>query len=152
MKPERCSLRRRAGSLEFLFLMGSKTHRPVSTYRELLVSASLKARRSELNRKINAYLQECRAVETPPRVGELANHLGMPRWKLTRTIRRAFGYTLQEHLQRARIRCTRGYLRHSNLPMNRIAYLCGFGTRATFYKEFRRRTGMAPGQYRRRTK
>lgn len=143
----------RAGGFEFLFLMGSRRRSPVTTTGGVpLVSTSLKAQRSALNRKINTYRRKCRARETPPRVGELADYLGMPRWKLSRTVRRVFGHTLQEHLLRARIRCAKWYLRHSKLSMNRVAYICGFGTRNTFFKEFRDRTSATPDRYRHRTK
>jgi len=38
----------------------------------------------------------------------------------------------------------------SELTTTRIAYLCGFGTRRTFHRAFRRETGMSPAQYRRK--
>ncbi len=67
-------------------------------------------------------------------------------------LRRVFGHSAQERLRQGRLRCAKWYLRHTNLSMNRIAYLCGFGTRGTFFKEFRERSGLTPGDYRRRSK
>src|SRR5579859_6879489 len=95
------------------------------------------AERIYLNRRISAYERACRTHETPPRVGELADYLGMSRWALGRAVRRLLGKSVQERLRLGRLRCAKWYLRHTELPMNRIAYLCGFGTRRTFFKAFR---------------
>ena len=101
-----------------------------------------------LRGRVNAYLRRCFRAETPPREKELAVELGMSISQLSRRGREAFGRSLHEVFLQAEVECAKEHLRGSGLVLNRIAYICGFGTRANFFLVFRKRTGMTPGQYR----
>ena len=102
-----------------------------------------------LRHSVDRYLGNCFADEETPRVSELATLLGIPREKLSREFAAAYGVSLSAYLKRRQIRRAQQLLADSTLSTTRIGYLCGFGTRRTFYRAFRRDTGMSPDQYRR---
>jgi AraC family transcriptional regulator len=73
----------------------------------------------------------------------------MPREKLSRTFVSTYGLSLSNYLKRRQLAHAERLLETSRLSTTRIAYLAGFGTRRTFYRAFRRDTGLSPDQYRR---
>jgi AraC-like DNA-binding protein len=104
---------------------------------------------SSLRHSVDAYLRRCFAAEQTPRVSELATHMGLSRERLSRDFATAYGVPLSAYLKRRQIRLAQRLLSASELSTTRIGYLCGFGTRRTFYRAFRRDTGLSPDQYRR---
>lgn len=82
-------------------------------------------------------------------MSELATILGMSRERLSRDFTAAYGVPLSAYLKRRQVRHAQRLLAGSDLSTTRIGYLCGFGTRRTFYRAFRRSTGLSPDQYRR---
>lgn len=104
---------------------------------------------ADLRHTVDRYLGECFADEQTPRVSELATQLGMTRERLSRDFASAYGVALSAYLKRRQIRHAQRLLQSSVLSTTRIGYLCGFGTRRTFYRAFRRDTGLSPDQYRR---
>jgi len=98
-----------------------------------------------------AYLQRCFDSEESPRVSELAANLGMTRERLSREFIAATGISLSNYLKDQQIVYAQKLLASSHLSTTRIAYRCGFGTRRTFYRAFRRGTGMSPDQFRRKS-
>jgi AraC-like DNA-binding protein len=101
-------------------------------------------------RTIDEYLSECFQRESPPRVDELAQTLGLASAALSRRFRRQCGLGLAEHLKRRQVEFAEGLLRDSNLTTTQIAYRAGFGTRRTFFRSYRRLTGDTPDAYRSR--
>ena len=96
---------------------------------------------------IEQYVALCCRLETPPRVSELAQFIGVSACTLARQARRnsvALGLALKQ----AQIAHAKGMLRFTDTSMTRIAYACGFGTRRTFFRAFQRAVGMTPAQYR----
>ena len=53
-----------------------------------------------------------------------------------------------EYLKRRQVECARQLLVRSNLPLNHIAYRCGFRRRRTFFRAFKRIVGVTPGNFR----
>jgi two-component system response regulator YesN len=104
---------------------------------------------SDLRHVVEKYLRRCFSEEETPRVSELATLLGMTRERLSRDFAAAYGVVLSAYLKRRQIRHAQRLLAASDLSTTRIGYLCGFGTRRTFYRAFRRDTGLSPDQYRR---
>ena len=104
---------------------------------------------SSLRQAVDQYLYRCFSREETPRVSELAALLGMPREKLSRDFVSAYGLSLSNYLKRRQVDHAERLLETSKLSTTRIAYLSGFGTRRTFYRAFRRGTGMSTDQYRR---
>jgi AraC family transcriptional regulator, glycine betaine-responsive activator len=104
---------------------------------------------SELRHAVDQYLCRCFSDEETPRVSELAAFLGMTRERLSRDFAASYGVALSAYLKHRQIRHAQRLLAASDLSTTRIGYLCGFGTRRTFYRAFRRGTGLSPDQYRR---
>jgi AraC-like DNA-binding protein len=103
----------------------------------------------DLRRAIDHYLRRCFSLEETPRVSELAALLGMTRETLSRAFAAEHGLSLSAYLKQQQLSHAEELLESSVLSTTRIAYLSGFGTRRTFYRAFRRDTGMSPDQYRR---
>jgi AraC-like DNA-binding protein len=104
---------------------------------------------ADLRHAVDQYLRRCFSDEETPRVSELATLLGLTRERLSRDFVGAYGVALSAYLKRRQIRHAQRLLAASDLSTTRIGYLCGFGTRRTFYRAFRRNTGLSPDQYRR---
>jgi AraC-like DNA-binding protein len=103
----------------------------------------------ELRQAVDEYLRRCFSSEATPRVSELATLLGVPREKLSRAFAALHGISLSAYLKHQQLAYAERLLVSSRLSTTRIGYLAGFGTRRTFYRAFRRDTGMSPDQYRR---
>jgi AraC-like DNA-binding protein len=73
------------------------------------------------------------------------------RLHLSRTmLNRLFGdITPAEFINRMKTNVAKRMLRETNFSTTRIAYCAGFGTRRTFYRAFKRATGLTPDAYRR---
>ncbi len=102
----------------------------------------------ELKRIADRYLADCFAGETQPRVKELAATLHMSRTEFSKLFTNLVGKQPSGYLRRSQIEYAKRLLAETHLPMNRIAYKCGFGTRTTFFRSFKRLVGMTPLAYR----
>jgi AraC family transcriptional activator FtrA len=100
--------------------------------------------------KIDAYLDSCFERESAPRVSEVAKWLGLSRRKLMETFLATVGGRPSEYMKDRQIGAAKLLLAHSDLRVDRVAYATGFGTRRTFFREFRQRTGLSPAAYRKR--
>lgn len=80
---------------------------------------------------------------------ELAAIAGLSRAHLIRAFRKEFHITPHSFLTDTRIREARRRLRAGGQPAE-IALACGFADQAHFTRHFKSRTGLTPGQYRRR--
>jgi AraC-like DNA-binding protein len=103
----------------------------------------------DLRRAVEEYLDRCFSTEEPPRVSELAALLGISRETLSRDFAGEYGLPLSAYLKQRQVDHAKRLLTRSELSTTRIAYLCGFGTRRTFYRSFRRATATTPDEYRR---
>jgi AraC family transcriptional regulator len=104
----------------------------------------------DLRHAVDHYLHRCFSLEEAPRVSELAALLGVTREKLSREFAAEYGVAVSVYLKRRQLAHAERLLETSALSTTRIGYLAGFGTRRTFYRAFRRDTGMSPDQYRRK--
>jgi len=100
---------------------------------------------------VDAYIDGCFASEGTPRVAELAGMLGLGRETLSRRFAAQFGAPLGEYMKQRQLAFAQRLLASSPLSTQRIAYQAGFGTRRSFYRAFRRATGMSPADFRRRS-
>lgn len=107
-------------------------------------------RPDELLATIENYLRDCFERESPPRVDELAQDVGLAPAALSRRFRRRYGVGLAEHLKRLQVDFAESLLRDSELTATQIAYRAGFGTRRTFFRAYRRLKGDTPDAYRSR--
>ena len=104
----------------------------------------------DLKQIANRYLDKCLERESTPQVKELAAMLGISRSDFSKLFVRVVGEQPSSYLRRAEIECAKRLLVETDLPMNKIAYRCGFGTRTTFFRAFKRLLGMTPLAYRRK--
>jgi AraC-like DNA-binding protein len=98
--------------------------------------------------RIDDYLLTCFQKESPPRIAELARTLGQAQVRFVETFFRAMGRTPSAYLKDRQVAAASLLLLKTNTEVNRIGYAAGFGTRRTFFREFLKRTGMTPANYR----
>lgn len=101
-----------------------------------------------LEKAIQQYLAECFAHEEPPRACEVATRCGLSPVQLTRALQREQGMRPAAYLKARQVELARQLLSTTDLNTTEIAYRAGFGTRATFFRVFRRITGKTPAQFR----
>jgi transcriptional regulator GlxA family with amidase domain len=95
------------------------------------------------------YLSACFAAGTPPRVNEFAREAGVSPRSLGRVFVAETGIGVAAYFQNARIRQAQDLFASTALSLKAIAYAAGFGTRVTFFRAFKRATGVTPAEYRR---
>lgn len=79
----------------------------------------------------------------------LAAESGLSRSALAERFQRLVGCGPMTYLAELRLRKGHELLRKGNLPIARVAELCGYGSEAAFSRAFKRLTGLSPGQARR---
>src|SRR5438128_2577681 len=99
--------------------------------------------------EVARYVLDCMRREDTPRASELALRFGVTASHLSRVFRARFGVALSDYIKVLQVRRAQRLLRTTGLNTNRIAYACGFGTRRTFFRAYRRMTGGSPITYRR---
>ena len=99
--------------------------------------------------EIARYVMECMRREDTPRASELAAQFGVTASHLSRTFRARYGVALSDYMKALQVRRAQRLLRTTQMDTTRIAYACGFGTRRTFFRAYRRMTGASPVTYRR---
>lgn len=103
----------------------------------------------ELRQLADEYVMDCFRHETPPHVNELARNLGLAAPDFSNLFVMLLGERPSVYFKRCRIESAKDLLAATDLPMNTIAYRCGFGTRRTFFRTFKRFVGSTPDVYRR---
>src|SRR5947209_2836101 len=99
--------------------------------------------------EIARYVIQCMRREDTPRASELAAQCGVTASHLSRTFRARYGFALSDYMKALQVRRAQRLLRTTQMDTTRIAYACGFGTRRTFFRAYRRLTGDSPVTYRR---
>ncbi len=105
------------------------------------------ARDRAIVRVARAYVHDCCRAQTSAHVNELAARVRLSRTQVTRAIKRETGRTASHYLRYLRIVRACVLLR-AGLTTQHVAYLAGFGTRASLFRVFKKETGMTPEQYR----
>jgi len=102
----------------------------------------------EWRRTVDAYVDECIGLRTPPRVTELAARMGMSAVSLTRQLRTGLGMSGSQYIKERQVAHAKQLLAEGNATLNEIAIAAGFGTARTFFRTFGRLTGSTPAAYR----
>ncbi len=121
-----------------------------SSRRTDMAQPSLPAPSSGVLVDVERYLRDCFASEEVPRATELAERCGMSPPELTRTFARELGVRPAAYLKSQQVELAKVLLVTTTLTTTQIAYRAGFGTRATFFRVFRRATEMTPAEFRKR--
>jgi transcriptional regulator GlxA family with amidase domain len=83
-------------------------------------------------------------------VAEVSRVSGLPKRTFDRRFRAATGYSTLAYVQALRIEEAKHMLETSTVPVDRVGREVGYEDTASFRRLFRRLTGIAPGDYRRR--
>src|SRR3984893_11560136 len=83
-------------------------------------------------------------------IAALANHAAMSVRNLTRVFQSETGVTPTDYVEAARLDAARRLLEDSDVPLQRVASRCGFGSTDTMRRAFMRRIGTGPHDYRAR--
>jgi AraC-like DNA-binding protein len=104
--------------------------------------------RDALRSSLDDYLRDCFRRESPPRVSEVAQALGISCETLTRACKELLGISPGRFLKHAQTEFAAVLLDQTSETTTSIAYIAAFGSRRTFYRAYRRVRGHSP---RRRT-
>ncbi|MBI2212836.1 MAG: helix-turn-helix transcriptional regulator [Acidobacteria bacterium] len=85
---------------------------------------------------------------TPPHVRELAQHLSIAPSVLSKRFRARYGELPSTYMKRRQLGVAIQLLQTTTLGIAAIAQRSGFGTRATFFRTFRRLLHRAPSSFR----
>ncbi|MBO5203847.1 MAG: helix-turn-helix domain-containing protein [Clostridia bacterium] len=100
----------------------------------------------QTKKKIVKYIRSSYSTAT---LTEAAEMLGLSPTYLSRWIRRHFGVSFKELLMRERFAVASDLLRTTDLPIGDIFLHIGYENSSYFHKEFKKRFGMTPNNYRR---
>ncbi|MFI6644692.1 GlxA family transcriptional regulator [Streptomyces sp. NPDC050504] len=81
-------------------------------------------------------------------VTDLAAHAHVSERQLTRIFKTELGTTPSVYIESARVELARNQLESTDVTLDRIATVCGFGTTDTLIRAFRRRLNTTPTEYR----
>lgn len=81
-------------------------------------------------------------------VTDLAAHAHVSERQLTRIFKTELGTTPSVYIESARVELARNQLESTDVTLERIATVCGFGTTDTLIRAFRRRLNTTPTEYR----
>jgi transcriptional regulator GlxA family with amidase domain len=96
----------------------------------------------------DAYLADCFARHTPPHVSELASRLCVSPTSLSRNFAADVGAGVSGFLKAAQLARAQALLETTDLSIAVVASSAAFGTRVTFFRAFKRATGLTPEQHR----
>lgn len=97
---------------------------------------------------IDLYLKDCYRDRSVARVSEIAEWLERNRPTLSRKCVAIFGHPLGRVLRERQLTYAAKLLRTSPLPIDEVAAEAGFGHRTSFYRQFKKRFGCTPNEYR----
>jgi two-component system response regulator YesN len=93
------------------------------------------------------YVRDCLRREDVPRVSELAALHGLTPEYVSRSFHERFGVRISDYMKSIQVRAAQRLLRTTDLNTTRIAYRCGFGTRRSFFRTYRRVAGATPTEH-----
>lgn len=88
----------------------------------------------------------------PPSVSALAELVGISPRHLLRAFRTSMGSSVLSHVAHVRLDRACTLLSASSMPIKQVAGLCGFASTSAFSAAFRRKTGITPRDFQRRTR
>jgi AraC-like DNA-binding protein len=82
------------------------------------------------------------------RVTGLAARAGLSPYQFEQRIRKIFGLTAGQLIQKTRMESAERMLRETDAPIASIAIDCGYSDQSAFSRQFRQTTGLSPSSYR----
>ncbi len=86
----------------------------------------------------------------PHALEEAAARAGLSARRFSELFRKLTGESFVQHLNRLRCEYAERLLADGNRPVMSISFECGFGDLSSFYRAFRRHSGMSPAKFRKR--
>lgn len=130
-------------SLEALFLSLEDCALKMCTQLQAYRKQSASARDQEVYAYISAHFSDPMLC-----VQSVTDHFGITEYALQRIVRSATGKSFFEHLDSVRMKRAHGLLLETTLPLSAVIEQCGYSSRNTFYKAFKRTFGVAPSELR----
>lgn len=96
----------------------------------------------------NAMASEKLFLESGLSLTQLAARIGVPANYLSQTLNQSVGETFFDYINRWRISYSLDAVKNAQTSILDIAMNSGFNARSSFYKAFKRETGMTPGEFR----
>jgi AraC-like DNA-binding protein len=84
----------------------------------------------------------------PLRVNALAARAGLSPYQFEHRLRKIFGLTAGQLIQKTRMEAAERKLRETGDPIAGIAQACGYSDQSAFTRQFRQTTGLSPSLYR----
>ena len=83
-------------------------------------------------------------------IDDVAAHVDRSRSYITRRFREEIGLSINEYIIETKIRDAKRLLRYSDRSLGEIAAILAFSSQAYFQTVFRKKTGLTPGEYRKK--
>ena len=93
------------------------------------------------------YVFDCMRRQDSPRASELAMRYGVSPSYLSRLFRSRYGENLSVYIKALQVRRAQRMLRTTTLDTTHVGYACGFATRRTFFRAYRRFLGESPRRH-----
>ena len=93
------------------------------------------------------YVADCMRRQDSPRASELAMRYGVSASYLSRVFRMRYGENLSVYIKALQVRRAERMLRTTTLDTTHVGYACGFATRRTFFRAYRRMIGDSPRRH-----
>ena len=77
----------------------------------------------------------------------LSERFFVNKYYLLREFKKHVGYTIHQYIQEQRLKQASRLIQSDALPLTEICYMCGFSDYSSFFRLFKRRYGISPGQY-----
>ena len=77
----------------------------------------------------------------------LSEHFFVNKYYLLREFKKHVGYTIHQYIQEQRLNQAKRLIHSGELPLTEICYACGVSDYSSFFRLFKRRYGVPPGQY-----
>ena len=104
---------------------------------------------SEMYEKLTSLRRELEQSPEIPRTTEtMCQQTGMSKSALQKNYRALFGQSIFEDLIAFRIAKAKNLLDTTDMPIVKVAEMCGYSSESYFMKQFRRETGMTPTEFR----
>lgn len=130
------------------------SHRPITAKEQIVDPLGIATRQSSDTVAIDdaetaaavRFIREnaCRGVD----VSEVIQHTSLSRSSLERRFRKYLNRSPQQEIRHMQLKRVRQLLAETELPLERIASLCGFEHSEYMHVVFKRELGQTPGQYR----
>lgn len=104
--------------------------------------------KEQLEAGIAAYLAFCQRERTAARASELASFLSVGYRSLRRVCNRVLGVAVIVAIRARQLEWAARLLRETDLPIDEIGLLVGFGDRRTFFRAVRREFACSPSAVR----